>query len=81
MEGHLPNRQMPFIWGDFNACGWAAGGDESIYALDKDALAAIPAKDGMAIFVWCAVAQCPRICLAGLVSNNSFKPNPLRGSA
>jgi hypothetical protein len=53
MEDHLPNRQMPFVWGDFNACGWAPGGDESIYALDKDALAAIPAKDGMAIFVWC----------------------------
>jgi hypothetical protein len=52
MEGHLPTEPMPFVWGDFNACGWAGTGDESIYALDKDALAAIPARDGMEVFVW-----------------------------
>jgi hypothetical protein len=43
---------MPFIWGDFNARGWAGNGDESIYALDRDALAAIPAANGMLAFVW-----------------------------
>lgn len=52
MEGDLPTQQMPFVWGDLNACGWAGGGDESIYALDRDALAEIPARDGMPVFVW-----------------------------
>ena len=52
MEGHLPTQAMPYVWGDFNACGWAGDGDESIYALDGDALAAIPATEGMLAFVW-----------------------------
>jgi hypothetical protein len=43
---------MPYIWGDFNACGWAGDGDKSIYALDRDALAAIPVTEGMLAFVW-----------------------------
>ena len=43
---------MPFIWGDFNACGWAGGSDESIYVLDRAALAAIPVTNGMLAFVW-----------------------------
>jgi len=53
MEGHLPTQPMPYVWADFNACGWAGGGDESIYALDKDALAAIPARDRTTVFIWC----------------------------
>jgi hypothetical protein len=52
MEGHLPTQPMPFISADFNACGWAGDGDESFYALDRDALVAIPAQDGMLAFVW-----------------------------
>jgi len=52
MEGHLPTQAMPFVWGDFNARGWAGDDDTSIYALDRDAIAAIPAKNGMLAFVW-----------------------------
>ena len=52
MEDHLPTKPMPYIWGDFNARGWAGAGDESIYALDKEALAAIPATEGMQAFIW-----------------------------
>lgn len=52
MEGHLPSQAMPFVWGDFNAIGWAGDGDQSIYALDREALAAIPAKEGLLAFVW-----------------------------
>jgi hypothetical protein len=53
MEGLLPKQAMPFIEGDFNTCGWAENGDESIYiVLDRAALAAIPAKDGKLVFVW-----------------------------
>jgi hypothetical protein len=52
MDGFLPRQKMPYIWGDFNACGWAGNGDQSIYALDRDALAAIPATEGMLAFVW-----------------------------
>ena len=52
MEGNLPTQEMPFVCGDFNACGWAGGNDRSIYALDRDVLAAIPAKDGLLVFVW-----------------------------
>jgi hypothetical protein len=32
MDGFLPSQKMPCIWGDFNACGWAGDGDQSIYA-------------------------------------------------
>jgi hypothetical protein len=52
MEGHLPTQPMPFVEGDFNACGWAENGDESIYVLDRATLAAIPAKEGALVFVW-----------------------------
>lgn len=43
---------MPFVEGDFNACGWAGGGDESIYVLDKPTLERISARAGMLAFVW-----------------------------
>lgn len=52
MEGHLPTQPIPFIEGDFNACGWAENGDESIYVLDRASLVAIPAKEGAPVFVW-----------------------------
>ena len=52
MEGNLPTQAIPFIGGDFNACGWAENGDESIYVLDRTSLAAIPAKEGALVFVW-----------------------------
>jgi hypothetical protein len=52
MEGNLPTQAIPFIEGDFNACGWAESGDESIYALDRATLASIPAEEGALVFVW-----------------------------
>lgn len=52
MEGQLPQRQLPFMWCDFSACGWAGNGDNSYYALDKAALAAIGAHDGMLVFLY-----------------------------
>jgi len=52
MQGQLPTQQMPFVWCDFNACGWAGNGDRSYYALDRDKLAAIDAHDGMLVFLY-----------------------------
>jgi hypothetical protein len=52
MQGHLPSQAIPFIEGDFNACGWDGDGDESIYVLDHKALAVIPAREGILVFVW-----------------------------
>jgi hypothetical protein len=52
MKGQLPSPSIPFIEGDFNACGWAGNGDESIYVLDMPTLVAISAADGMHAFVW-----------------------------
>jgi hypothetical protein len=52
MDGRLPTNPMPFVEADFNACGWAGDGDESIYALDKPTLDRISAKTGMTAFVW-----------------------------
>ena len=52
MEGQLPSESLPFVEGDFNACGWAGDGDMSIYALDRATLQRILAEDGMLAFVW-----------------------------
>jgi len=52
MEGQLPTQQMPFVWCDFDACGWAGNGDKSYYALDRDKLAAITAREGMLVFLY-----------------------------
>lgn len=52
MQGQLPSPPIPFIEGDFNACGWAGEGDESIYVLDKPTLVAISATNGLRAFVW-----------------------------
>jgi len=52
MEGQLPIEPLPFVWCDFNACGWAGNGDESYYALDKKKLAALVAYDGMRVFLY-----------------------------
>jgi len=52
MEGQLPTESMPFIWGDFNARGWAGGGDDSIYALDRDAIASLKPQTGTLAFVY-----------------------------
>ncbi|MEA9902464.1 hypothetical protein VDG41_18025 [Xanthomonas campestris pv. raphani] len=43
---------MPFVWGDFNTCGWAGDEDKSIYALDLVVLETITAKDNMLAFIW-----------------------------
>jgi hypothetical protein len=52
MEGKLPSEAFPFIEGDFNACGWAGNGDQSIYLVNKPTLERISAKAGMLVFVW-----------------------------
>jgi len=52
MEGQLPAEPLPFVWCDFNACGWAGNGDESYYALDKKKLADLAASDGMRVFLY-----------------------------
>ena len=52
MEGQLPFPPIPFVEGDFNACGWAGNGDTSIYVLDKLALERICARNGMLAFIW-----------------------------
>jgi hypothetical protein len=50
MGGQLPLSPMPFIEGDFNACGWAGIGDASIYALN--ALKKLNPVVGMLVFVY-----------------------------
>ncbi|WNH46110.1 hypothetical protein [Xanthomonas hawaiiensis] len=76
MEGQLPTQHMPFVWCDFNACGWAGNGDRSYYALDRDKLAAINAHDGMLVFLYDAdepgailgcVAQLQHVTLGAFV--------------
>ena len=52
MEGSLPIEEMPAVWADFNACGWAGNGDRSFYALDQDALAAAAPTNGKRVFLW-----------------------------
>ena len=52
MEGLLPSEQLPAVWADFNACGWAGDGDTSYYALDQDALAAAQPANGKRVFLW-----------------------------
>lgn len=52
MEGQLLTEPLPFVWCDFNACGWAGDGDESYYALDTKRLADLAAHDGMRVFLY-----------------------------
>ena len=52
MEGSLPTVEMPFVWADFNSCGWAGAGDDCFYALAKQTLDRISPVDGMSVFVW-----------------------------
>ncbi len=67
MEGHLPAQSVPYIWGDFNACGWAGADDTSIYALERATLAAIPASEGMLAFIWMDDEDCTILgCVATL---------------
>jgi hypothetical protein len=52
MESSLPTQPLPFVWCDFNACGWAGNGDNSYYALHRETLAAIAPHDGMRVFLY-----------------------------
>ena len=51
-QGQLPSTHLPYVEGDFNACGWGGNGDMSIYSLNKEALSNIPATEGREVFLW-----------------------------
>ena len=50
MNGQSP--QLPFVWFDFNACGWVGNGDPGNCTLGRKPLAAIAARKGMRVFLY-----------------------------
>jgi hypothetical protein len=48
-----PHPLPPPVWCDFMTCGWSGeAGDDCYYALDAEALNALPAKAGTEVFLF-----------------------------
>ena len=52
MEGRPPSKEIPAVWADFNARGWAGAGDSAFYVLDPTTLALAQPTEGKRIFLW-----------------------------
>ena len=53
IEGTPPPKNIPVIWGDYNAIGLSGEADDNcIYSLHRDVLKKIDPKEGEIVFVY-----------------------------
>jgi hypothetical protein len=53
MNAEPPDASLPWVWCDFNACGWSGqAGDTCYYVLDRRTLDGLHPAEGMRVFVF-----------------------------
>lgn len=53
IEGNPPSKNIPVIWGDYNAIGLSGEPDDTcIYSLHRGVLAEVGAEEGKVLFVY-----------------------------